>query len=158
MSRSVFRVRTRRPYPGRTYLYRLYAHDGRLLYIGISNSPTIRFSQHATGPDRKAWWSMVDMKRTTLRTFETRNDALRAEEYAIKTEGPAYNKVHNPDWHGTYRGEQPTDRVSRPLSLAGVCALFLLGSLVGWCSIPLGPQFALLFVAVLAVRLAWSRS
>lgn len=157
MSWLTVRARTRKPYPGRTYVYRLYGYDGRLLYVGITNSPSRRFVQHASGDDRKDWWGKVDHRATTLRTYETRNQALRAEEHAIKTEGPVHNKVHNPDWHGTYRGEQPTDRISRPLIMSGVCGALLVGGWNGAWSVTTPLQIMLAIASLSALYVAWLR-
>jgi predicted GIY-YIG superfamily endonuclease len=145
---------TRRPKPGPTDVYRLYGRRGDLLYIGITNSTYHRFAQHAAD---KHWWSQVDPARTTVTQYPTRNQALRAEEYAIKAELPAYNKVHHPAWGGTYVGERPASRVSSPFIAAAVCLGLLIGSWVGGWWIPVGPQVALAFFAVLAIRLGWLR-
>lgn len=40
-------------HPGRTALYRLYAKRKRLLYVGISHNPDVRWGQHSL---KKAWW------------------------------------------------------------------------------------------------------
>lgn len=143
-----------RPKQGFTVVYRLYGYGGRLLYIGITNSTVHRFAQHAAEKD---WWGEVDEDRTTLTPYPTRNQALRAEEYAIKGELPAYNKVHHPAWGGTYVGERPTSRVSNPFAVAAICLGLLAGSWLGWWWIPVGPQVALGFFALLAVRVGWLR-
>lgn len=149
----MYRYRAR-PKPGPTDVYRLYDHAGRLLYIGITNSVYHRMNQHA---DDKRWWPEVDEERTEIVRYPTRDQALRAEEYAIKRELPRYNKVHHPAWGGTYVGERPTSRVSSPLVAAGVCAFLLAGSWLGWWWVPVGPQVALGFFALLAVRVGWLR-
>lgn len=144
----------RTPKPGPTDVYRLYDYGGRLLYIGISNAPDLRFRQHA---DDKRWWPYVDEERTKLTHYPTRDQALRAEEYAIKRELPMYNKVHHPAWGGTYVGERPTSQVSSPFAMAAVCLGLLAGSWLGWWWIAPGVQVALAFLAVIGIRVGWLR-
>jgi predicted GIY-YIG superfamily endonuclease len=73
-----------------TTLYRFYADDDALLYIGIAGSATQRFEQHAK---EKSWWPQVT--RTELEHFATRREALDAERLAIIAERPRHNVVHN---------------------------------------------------------------
>ncbi|MFG3510223.1 GntR family transcriptional regulator [Streptomyces sp. NPDC047821] len=73
---------------GRTALYRHYAADGELLYIGISQDPEVRWEQHH-------WWKQGLSARQTLEWFELRSQALAAEAEAIAIERPAYNQQHN---------------------------------------------------------------
>lgn len=70
-------------------LYRLYK-DEELLYVGISATFFQRLNTHR---QQKEWFSEVN--RITVEHYETRTEALRAEEQAIKTELPRYNFVHN---------------------------------------------------------------
>lgn len=72
-----------------TTLYRLYARDGSLLYIGIADSATRRFSQHAR---QKVWWPEV--ANITLETHPNRQAAENAEREAIRSEHPLHNVVH----------------------------------------------------------------
>ena len=69
-----------------THLYRHYGQNGELLYVGISLSAINRLSQHR---DHSQWFSSI--KNVTLETYETREDALRAETTAILEEKPLYN-------------------------------------------------------------------
>jgi len=78
---------------GPTALYRAFADDGALLYIGVSADPEVRYTQHAGD---KPWWPEVAAKTTEW--FETRALALAAETAAIKTELPRYNRQHSPLW------------------------------------------------------------
>lgn len=72
---------------GRTALYRAYAKDGTLLYIGISAMPQPRFDQHRnTSP----WYGQ--MASHTLEWFKTRKVAMAAESAAVKAEKPIYNR------------------------------------------------------------------
>lgn len=80
-----------RPWQHRTptTLYRLQAHDGQLLYIGIAGNPGRRFEQHRHD---KAWWG--DVATISLTHFDTRADAEAAERDAIRHEHPMHNKTH----------------------------------------------------------------
>lgn len=69
-----------------TTVYRLYDQAGRLLYVGTSVDPRVRWEQHARS---KLWWSAVT--RATVVWHPTRTDALAAERHAIRTEGPLHN-------------------------------------------------------------------
>lgn len=71
-------------------LYRFYDKDKRLLYVGISVRGPRRWREHAAD---KVWYS--DVATATMEHFPTTVEALKAEEAAIKSEGPAYNVVHN---------------------------------------------------------------
>lgn len=69
-----------------TALYRLYAKDGKLLYVGITHDIIVRFGQHAA---RKPWWPEV--ARKTMVWYGSRAAAFRAEAEAIRTEKPVHN-------------------------------------------------------------------
>ena len=71
-----------------TTLYRLYAADGALLYVGIAGNPGRRFEQHRKD---KPWWG--DVATTHLQHFPTREEAMAAELEAIRTEHPTHNIV-----------------------------------------------------------------
>jgi hypothetical protein len=71
-------------------LYRLYACDGSLLYIGITNDPLRRWRQHASD---KEWWYEVDV--ITLTPFGTLDTARLVERQAIRGERPCYNVMHS---------------------------------------------------------------
>lgn len=73
-----------------TTLYRLFASDDQLLYVGIAGNPGRRFEQHAHD---KPWWSEVS--RVSLTHFPGRIEALEAERDAIRAERPQHNIVHN---------------------------------------------------------------
>lgn len=76
---------------GRTALYRLYDTEDRLLYVGISVNPDMRWRQHAND---KLWWSTVSRKE--VEWFETRPEACEAEVRAIQSEQPLYNVADAP--------------------------------------------------------------
>lgn len=69
------------------YLYRFTDSDGRLLYVGESIDPLSRAASHRqTAP----WfWRVAGLHITVL---DNRDDALRAEAAAIKTELPMFNR------------------------------------------------------------------
>lgn len=71
-------------------LYRFYASDGALLYIGITLNPGARWPKHR---DNKPWWSEVAEVR--LESHPSRQAVLDAERAAIIDERPRYNVVHN---------------------------------------------------------------
>lgn len=74
----------------KTDLYRHFNSLGELLYIGISINAAQRFKSHAA---EKSWADQVS--RIEIEKFQTRDDALKAEEIAIKKEKPLYNFVYN---------------------------------------------------------------
>jgi hypothetical protein len=76
---------------GRTALYRLYDAAGRLLYVGVSHKPDVRWGQHS---EEKEWWPQVD--RRAIEWHDSRGSAERAELLAIADERPAYNVVGTP--------------------------------------------------------------
>lgn len=71
-----------------TTLYRFYDADWRLIYVGISGNPPVRFDQHRA---LKPWWRRVAFIR--CQHFDSRNDALIAETMAIRDERPPFNLV-----------------------------------------------------------------
>tara|TARA_R100000951_G_scaffold98990_2_gene89164 strand:- start:1287 stop:1805 length:519 start_codon:yes stop_codon:yes gene_type:complete len=74
----------------KTALYRQYDRDNKLLYVGISLDYARRVKDHYKG---SAWF--LDVTHIDLEWFDTREDALAAEEKAIKNEKPECNKQHN---------------------------------------------------------------
>lgn len=69
-----------------TALYRLFGVSGTLLYVGISTQPETRWTQHASD---KPWWSLV--QRREVEWHLNRAAAEKAEQEAVRTEGPLYN-------------------------------------------------------------------
>ena|ERR1039457_2693529 len=69
-----------------TALYRCFAVDGSLLYVGVSGNLCLRFRAHARSSH---WWGLADRKTVAL--FLTRRDALDAETAAIEREQPLHN-------------------------------------------------------------------
>ena len=74
-------------YDQKTCLYRFFAADGRLLYVGISMNFRARLDKHR----RRTWWPEVADQ--SLEWFPDRESAQRAERRAIHDENPAYNLV-----------------------------------------------------------------
>lgn len=70
-------------------LYRHYDKAGRLLYVGISLSPTYRLAQH-----RKSHWH-GQIARVDIEWHLSQERAARAEVHAIRRERPLHNKVYN---------------------------------------------------------------
>jgi hypothetical protein len=83
-----------KPVPVPCAVYRIYAHDGRLLYVGKSVEPVNRLKAHARSKD---WWGEVNVARHLIVWFDDEATALTEEERAIKAEGPVYNDQHNHD-------------------------------------------------------------
>lgn len=74
----------------KTNLYRFFDSDGSLLYIGISLSVVQRLQGHL----REKQW-IPETGSLTWVTYETREAAEEAERFAIKTERPPHNVIHN---------------------------------------------------------------
>jgi predicted GIY-YIG superfamily endonuclease len=74
-----------------TALYRFFAADNALLYVGVTRTLGARWSSHAK---TKPWWPEVHHQ--TVEWFDSRDAALAAEKVAIKSEGPRYNDSHVP--------------------------------------------------------------
>lgn len=70
-------------------LYRFFDQEDQLLYIGISNDPKRRFSEHRQG---KLWWRKAS--RIQLEHFGGRDELAAAEIRAIQNESPRYNNVY----------------------------------------------------------------
>jgi predicted GIY-YIG superfamily endonuclease len=71
-------------------LYRFYNAAGKLLYIGITNSPKARFADHRK---KKSWWPEVAVRE--ICHYPTRTAVLVAEQAAIKAERPVHNVIYN---------------------------------------------------------------
>lgn len=71
-------------------VYRFFAADGAVLYIGQTCDFLNRLRSHYTC---SPWWPEVD--RWTREPFDSLGDALDAEISAIRAECPRYNRLHN---------------------------------------------------------------
>jgi predicted GIY-YIG superfamily endonuclease len=85
------RARLRRP-GERTWLYRHYSHDGRLLYVGITSDYPRRCAEHAR---TSAWWEFADRSRSTCEALPSLAAARAAELAAIRRERPLFNGTGN---------------------------------------------------------------
>lgn len=73
---------------GPVALYRLFDRAGTLAYVGIADHPAARWRRHAR---ESSWWNDIDESRNTVRWYDTRGEAKRAELRAIATEKPRFN-------------------------------------------------------------------
>lgn len=78
------------------FVYRAFAHDGTLLYVGQTVNVRRRLSAHKGS---STWWPY--MVRNTIVEYPNRSAALIAEYDAILTESPRHNFV----WDGDYFGQ-----------------------------------------------------
>jgi hypothetical protein len=76
--------------PEKTALYRICGEADLLLYIGITKSVPIRWNGHSI---KQPWWN--ELRSLTVEFYDSREEAEAAEEAAIRTERPKYNKRHN---------------------------------------------------------------
>jgi len=72
-----------------TALYRFFASDGRLLYIGITVDIATRWQSHAGSAP---WWHL--QASHTVEYYAHRADAEAAERAAVRIERPLYNVVY----------------------------------------------------------------
>lgn len=77
---------------GPTALYRLLDADSKLLYVGVTHHPRVRFGQHAAD---KRWWP--DVFDASCVWYSTRAEAMLCEQVAIETEAPAHNTKIRPE-------------------------------------------------------------
>ncbi|MEU0950472.1 hypothetical protein ABZ379_48815 [Streptomyces canus] len=84
-------------------VYRLWAEDGTLLYIGSSYAPEERAKAHS----RASWGHLV--VRRADEWHPTRRDAYEAEARAIEAEEPTHNLVSTP----RYAGQAERGRIRR---------------------------------------------
>lgn len=100
---------TQHPEKSGLVLYRFYDADDNLLYIGITNNPRVRFSQHNAS---KHWFKHVT--RSTMEHFATRQELEIAEIAAIQSERPKYNLAHAATLDRYQAGSSP--RITAPTS------------------------------------------
>lgn len=76
--------------PGqRTALYRIRGEAEVLLYIGITNSPAIRWNGHQL---IQPWWD--ELRTLTVEWYDSRTEAEAAEKAAVLAEQPKYNVTY----------------------------------------------------------------
>lgn len=71
-------------------IYRFYDRDGQLLYVGVTADIGGRWKTHSK---TKPSWRQV--ASATIEHFDSRAEALEAEEVAIRAERPAWNITYN---------------------------------------------------------------
>jgi hypothetical protein len=91
------------------YLYRHYHPNGDLLYAGVSLHALTR--QHAHFK-QAAWHAAIHL--IVIEPFETREEALGAEQHTIKTELPKFNVTHNGRRHPWQEIAQIENAAPRP--------------------------------------------
>jgi hypothetical protein len=84
-------------------VYRAFAANGDLLYIGIASDPETRFICHEAFTP---WWP--DVADTTLEEFASDWEAEVAEKAAILAEVPFHNVSSNHRWHTKWRPAPPS--------------------------------------------------
>lgn len=102
-----------------TAVYRCFADDGTLLYVGCSPFPLSRAYEHC---QLKPW--AYRMSRIDVRWFPSKDEARAAERRAIFNEGPEWNVHHakNPAPGRTRGIVSVTDHiVSNGLSRDQIC-------------------------------------
>lgn len=72
------------------YLYRYFNDQNILLYIGISVNALARLAQHK---QNQTW--VDEVTNIKIEKYETREEVLAIEKYAIQSEKPVFNKIHN---------------------------------------------------------------
>lgn len=117
----------------RTALYRHFAKDGALLYVGISMSWPKRTKSHARD---SRWFDQIASVK--VEHFPTREAALEAERTAIKAEKPKYNVVHNrgpettadldPKWSSSWldgrEGDALLSKINGPDAVVGPALVY----------------------------------
>jgi len=104
----------------RTAVYRLFAVDDTLLYVGVGREFGVRWERHAK---TQPWWPHVDHQ--TVQWYPGREDALAAEDQAIKSERPVYNIAGSP-WIGGIKDDGTGFFViTKPVKLAPAKAAHL---------------------------------
>lgn len=69
-------------------LYRVFAADDRLLYVGATTNPKLRFMDHA----HKEWW--LEAAKITLEHVSDLDELMAVERRAIESENPTHNVIH----------------------------------------------------------------
>lgn len=70
----------------RTYVYRIFDKEGRLIYVGASANPEARLLAHK----HTSWW-YPQVGRIKIKVYRTRTEATDAEKLAIRSEFPRWN-------------------------------------------------------------------
>lgn len=67
-------------------VYRLFASDGQLLYVGATSHFHRRMKEHR---QKSVWWRWA--ARSTVTRYPSMAEALAAEAAAIRDEAPTFN-------------------------------------------------------------------
>jgi len=97
-------------------VYRLWAADGTLLYVGSAYDPEERCRRHHGQP----WWPLV--ARRTDEWRPSRAHAYHAEMAAIEGEAPAHNVMGSAAYREECRRRAREDPMHRARIMAGVAA------------------------------------
>lgn len=114
-------------------LYRFFGAGGALLYVGITNNPSRRFTQHGVS---REWWHEVETIR--MERFPNREAVLAAERAAIKKERPKYNIKHAGGAPMTTELPASGGPGDYPVSVGQVVALCLVPNHHGEAECPVG--------------------
>lgn len=77
----------RDPSASETYLYRIHDSAGLLVYVGVTVNPAARMQNHST----REWWPAEPV--VTWEGPYPRQEALRRETLAIRSENPSSNGI-----------------------------------------------------------------
>lgn len=69
-----------------TWMYKVFNRAGNLLYVGITCCPKSRMKDHKSN---SIWWE--DKYQMTWESFESRQEAEKAEDFSIKNDNPVFN-------------------------------------------------------------------
>jgi predicted GIY-YIG superfamily endonuclease len=94
----------------RTAVYRFFDASGLLLYVGVTDQPTVRFAAHRAS---SAWWTSVDHVRTRVSWHATREEGELAERRAIEIERPEFNVLGKDGYRGGRRKVMPSAEVAK---------------------------------------------
>lgn len=97
-------------------VYRLWADDGTLLYVGSAYDPEKRCTRHRTAP----WWPLV--ARRTDDWMPSRAHAYHAESAAIVDERPAHNVMGSAAYREECRRRAHQDPAQQARIRAGSAA------------------------------------
>ncbi|MFB8402146.1 hypothetical protein [Streptomyces sp. NPDC055912] len=97
-------------------VYRLFAGDGALLYVGSAYDPEERCMRHRDA----AWW--LSVVRRTEEWHPTRVHAYHAEMAAITGEAPVHNIMGSATYREECRRRAREDPLHRARIMAGVAA------------------------------------
>jgi predicted GIY-YIG superfamily endonuclease len=87
------------------WVYRAFAADGSLLYIGVTRNPTQRMRswRSARNKPKGAW--VNEVVRWTWRRYPDHFEATEAERYAICSENPRHNVYPLPKYRPAWVAE-----------------------------------------------------